>query len=37
MSEAKNVFSEICISCVLIVIGIVSVVSMAVLIWNQFI
>lgn len=37
MSEARNVFSEVCISCVLIAIGIVSVVSMAVLIWNQFI
>lgn len=37
MSEAKNVFSEICISCLLIAIGIISVVSLAVMIWTQFI
>lgn len=35
MSEAKHLFSEVCISCVLIAIGIISVISMGVLIWTQ--
>jgi len=35
MSEARNVFTEVCVSCVLIGIGIVSVVSLAILIWTQ--
>ena len=37
MSEAKNILSDVCVSCVLIGIGVVSVVSMAILIWAQLI
>lgn len=35
MSEARNVFTEVCVSCVLIGIGIISVISLAILIWTQ--
>jgi hypothetical protein len=35
MSEARNVFTEVCVSCVLIGIGILSVISLAILIWTQ--
>ena len=37
MSEAKTSFSEICVSCVLIGIAIVSAISVAVLAWMQFV
>lgn len=35
MSEARNVFTEVCVSCVLIGVGIISVISLAILIWTQ--
>lgn len=37
LSEAKNIFSKVCVSCVLIGIAIVSAVSLAVIIWTQLI
>jgi len=37
MTEAKNILSDVCVSCILIGIGIVSVVSMVILIWTQMI
>ena len=37
MNEVRNVFSKVCLSCVLIVIAIVSVVSLAVIAWTQVI
>ena len=35
MSDTKNILSEICVSCILIGIGIVSVISLAILIWTH--
>ncbi len=37
MSEARNVFSEVCITCVAIGVGLVAVITLAVLVWTQFI
>ena len=37
MSEVRNVFSKVCLSCVLIGIAIVSVVSITVIVWTQII
>jgi hypothetical protein len=37
INEVRNIFSKVCLSCVLIVIAIVSVVSLAVIVWTQII
>ena len=37
MSEVKGILSDVCVSCALIGFGIVSVVSMAILLWTQMI
>jgi len=37
MSEARSVFSEVCVSCIAIGIAIISVMLLAIMIWTQVI